>query len=187
MKNVTFILFTLFTSISLFAQDITGQWDGILKIPGGQLTIVFNISKTENGYTSTMDSPDQGAKGIPVATTKFETPKITLTASAIGVEYQGTLENNTIVGNFTQGGHSLPLNLTKSTGEKKVEKPKNEDNSIIETSITLKTNTGDIYGTLTTPKKFKTTSVALIIAGSGPTDRNGNSQLLKRNKSFILY
>ena len=177
MKKVTLILFSLITSITLFGQDITGQWDGILKIPSGQLTIVFNISKTENGYTSTMDSPDQGAKGIPVASTKFETPKITLTASAIGVEYQGTLENNTIVGNFIQGGHSLPLNLTKSTGEKKIEKP--TDNSIVETAITLKTNTGDIYGTLTTPEKFKTTTVALIIAGSGPTDRNGNIQQLK--------
>ena len=108
MKKVTLILFSLITSITLFGQDITGQWDGILKLPGGQLTIVFNISKTENGYTSTMDSPDQGAKGIPVASTKFENQKITLTASAIGVEYQGTLENNTIVGNFIQGGHSLP-------------------------------------------------------------------------------
>jgi pimeloyl-ACP methyl ester carboxylesterase len=185
MKNATLILFTLITTISLFAQDITGQWDGILKLPGGQLTIVFNINKTENGYTSTMDSPDQGAKGISVASTKFENQKITLTASVIGVEYQGTLENNTIVGNFIQGGHSLPLNLTKSTGEKKIEKP--TDNSIVETAITLKTNTGDIYGTLTTPKKFKTTSVALIIAGSGPTDRNGNGDAYKQLAKSLAH
>ncbi len=37
------------------------------------------------------------------------------------------------------------------------------------------TKTGKIFGTLCTPKKFKKIPVALIIAGSGPTDRNCNN------------
>ncbi len=44
-----------------------------------------------------------------------------------------------------------------------------------ETPITLHTSTGDIFGTLCTPTKGKQYPVALIIAGSGPTDRNGNN------------
>ncbi len=54
----------------------------------------------------------------------------------------------------------------------------NIDTAFIETSITLHTNTGDIFGTLTTPKHFDKIPVALIIAGSGSTDRNGNNPLL---------
>lgn len=46
-----------------------------------------------------------------------------------------------------------------------------------ETEMVLKTATGDIYGTLTIADLGKTTPVVLIIAGSGPTDRNGNSTL----------
>lgn len=43
-----------------------------------------------------------------------------------------------------------------------------------EQSITLKRDFGTLYGTLLTPEKGAET-VALIIAGSGPTDRNGNA------------
>lgn len=53
------------------------------------------------------------------------------------------------------------------------------DSSFTETPITLHTATGDIFGTLTTPKKFDKIPVALIIAGSGPTDRNGNNGNMK--------
>lgn len=55
------------------------------------------------------------------------------------------------------------------------------DTIYVETQITLKTSNGDIYGTLTTPKDFKKIPVALIIAGSGPTDRNGNNSMMKNN------
>jgi pimeloyl-ACP methyl ester carboxylesterase len=46
-----------------------------------------------------------------------------------------------------------------------------------ESDITLKTSTGDIFGTLAIPDNIKKSTVVLIIAGSGPTDRNGNSSL----------
>lgn len=44
-----------------------------------------------------------------------------------------------------------------------------------ESEITLKTPTGNIFGTLTVPNNLTTSPVVLIIAGSGPTDRNGNA------------
>ncbi len=44
--------------------------------------------------------------------------------------------------------------------------------------ITLETPTGVIYGTLVTPDSRGPWPVALIIAGSGPTDRDGNSPAL---------
>lgn len=53
------------------------------------------------------------------------------------------------------------------------------DTSVIETPIVLNTKTGDIYGTLTTPFKFKKIPITLIIAGSGPTDRNCNNPMMK--------
>lgn len=45
-----------------------------------------------------------------------------------------------------------------------------------EEPVTLRTATGEIYGTLSMPDDASRTAV-LIIAGSGPTDRNGNSAI----------
>ncbi|MGN6640931.1 MAG: serine aminopeptidase domain-containing protein [Mucilaginibacter sp.] len=50
------------------------------------------------------------------------------------------------------------------------------DPSLTETPLVLKTLSGSIHGTLTMPKNASgKIPVVLIIAGSGPTDRNGNS------------
>lgn len=50
------------------------------------------------------------------------------------------------------------------------------DPNIIESQVTLKTLGGTLSGTLTTPKDAPAKMpVVLIIAGSGPTDRDGNS------------
>lgn len=50
-----------------------------------------------------------------------------------------------------------------------------KDSASSESEIILKTSTGEIYGTLAIPNNVKTSPVVLIIAGSGPTDRDGNN------------
>ena len=54
-----------------------------------------------------------------------------------------------------------------------------------EETITLQTSAGNIEGTLLLPSVEKPT-IALIIAGSGPTDRDGNSGGLKMNYLKML-
>ena len=51
--------------------------------------------------------------------------------------------------------------------------------TFIEESSTVETSTGTLYGTLAWPQAGSQVPVVLIIAGSGPTDRNGNSAHLK--------
>lgn len=55
-----------------------------------------------------------------------------------------------------------------------------------ETPAILKINTDQIFGTLTTPDLTKKCPVALIISGSGPTDRNGNNAMMKNNSLKML-
>ncbi len=55
-----------------------------------------------------------------------------------------------------------------------------------ETNVTLKINIDQLYGTLTVPDVAKKCPVALIIAGSGPTDRNGNNPTMKNNSLKML-
>lgn len=55
-----------------------------------------------------------------------------------------------------------------------------------ETPAVLKINNDQIFGTLTVPDGVKKCPVALIIAGSGPTDRNGNNSMMKNNSLKML-
>lgn len=55
------------------------------------------------------------------------------------------------------------------------------DSTFLDTSVILETNTGKLYGSLCMPGSFQKGTVVILIAGSGPTDRNGNSSLTKNN------
>ena len=55
-----------------------------------------------------------------------------------------------------------------------------------EKTVVLNTATGDIEGTLMQPELNTTNTVALIIAGSGPTDRDGNNPAMKNNSLLMI-
>lgn len=52
--------------------------------------------------------------------------------------------------------------------------------------ITLTTPTGQINGTLLTPKAGKATPVVLLLSGSGPTDRDGNQPMMMNNSLKLV-
>jgi len=60
------------------------------------------------------------------------------------------------------------------------------NSTFIETEISLKTQTGDIIGSLTTPSNVHTSPIVLIIAGSGPTDRDCNSAIGINTNAYKL-
>lgn len=175
MKRI--VLFFMFLSaMTAYSQVIIGEWDGALSIQNTSMRIVFHINKTETGYSATMDSPDQGAKGIQMSHVTFENPTLTLELRIAQMKYTGTLEKNILTGTFSQAGQSMPLNLTKNEQTVVQAAPiPNKNTHFEETPITLQTKTGQLFGSLTTPKTFTKGPLALIIAGSGPTDRNCNN------------
>jgi uncharacterized protein len=61
-----------------------------------------------------------------------------------------------------------------------------KDSTFQEQDIVLNTSTGKIYGTLTLPVGKKKIPVVLIIAGSGPTDRNGNNSMMKNDALKLI-
>jgi uncharacterized protein len=60
------------------------------------------------------------------------------------------------------------------------------DSSFHEQEIILNTPTGRIFGTLTIPAPDRKVPVVLIIAGSGPTDRNGNNTMMKNDALKLI-
>lgn len=118
MKRLFVVLTLGLAGMYVSAQNITGEWNGILKVQTIQLRIVFHVTKTANGYDATMDSPDQGAAGIPVTTTTFKNSILTLNIPNLGVEYNGEFKGDSIAGTFKQSGLSIPLVLTREMPEK---------------------------------------------------------------------
>lgn len=189
MRTFSILLISLLTSISLSAQDITGQWNGALKVQGTQLRLVFNVTKTNNGVSSTMDSPDQGAKGIPTTTTNFENSILKITIANAKIEYEGTLgKDNIIVGTFKQGGQSFSMNLSKKVIEKeKLVRPQEpiKPYPYYSEDVTFENNKAGIIlaGTLTLPKKDGVFPAVILISGSGPQNRD---EELLGHKPFLV-
>ncbi|MEO9257057.1 MAG: alpha/beta hydrolase, partial [Crocinitomicaceae bacterium] len=122
MRTISILFLSLLASFSLKAQDITGQWNGVLQVQGIEIRLVFHVDKTEKGYSSTLDSPDQGTNDIPITITTFEDSKIKFEITAAKIEYTGELIDNEFIGTYKQGVHEIPLNLSRTANEK-AEKP----------------------------------------------------------------
>ena len=118
MKKIT-IIFTLFLAgIALHAQDISGTWMGVLPVGETGLRVNFNISKTADGYTATLDSPDQNAYGIAVTKVEFKNPDVSITVTNLTIVYKGKLvKEDLIEGTFTQSGQSFEMNMTRKKEE----------------------------------------------------------------------
>jgi hypothetical protein len=122
MKSITTIFILFLAIITLSAQDIIGTWSGDLNVTDqmGQaqkLTVKFNISATDDGYTSTLDSPDQEAYDMAVDTTIFKDSELTIKAAEYqNLVYVGKLADATTMnGTLTQAGMDLELNMKKET------------------------------------------------------------------------
>src|SRR5690606_33467373 len=167
----------LFVSMAVVAQsELQGQWVGSLNVQGIKLRMVVNVSQTENAYTTTMDSPDQGVKGIPVQITEYVHPNVKFEIPG-AVEYIGVLSGDKINGTFKQAGMSIPLELTKNTsGEdvlKRPQEPKkpyayhSEDVSFKNIKQNIELN-----GTLTLPDTKGNFPAVVLISGSGAQNRD---------------
>lgn len=189
MKKIILIIFSLLATAQIFAQNIEGQWNGALNIQGTPLRITFNITKTATGIAATMDSPDQGAKGLPTTSATFEKSVLTIVAKNLGLDYKGTLDaTNTIKGEFKQGGMTLSLTLTKEKIEKKATiRPQEpaQPYAYYTEDVTFENTEAKITlaGTLSLPKKEGKFPVVVLISGSGPQNRD---EELMGHKPFLV-
>lgn len=175
MKHrILFFVTLLAMSLAMQAQ-VTGSWEGELKVGSRySLTIVFHIDETEDGnLTATMDSPDQGVAGIPVSSVSFDTSVqlLALSVETLNINYQGKLTNDAIKGHFVQNAFPIPLTLTRQTT--KVVEPEELPYHQEEVKISNPSDPSIILsGTLTQPKDTGCYPAVVLIAGSGPNNRD---------------
>lgn len=107
---------------AIFAQTMTGTWQGALKIPqapNGELRVIIKISTTDaDRLKAEMFSIDQGGQPIPATAVTQSGSTLKITIAAVNGNYEGKLsaDGATITGTWTQGA-PLPLTLVKATPE----------------------------------------------------------------------
>ncbi len=111
MKTKFFFLLLLTYFLVIPAQEITGSWKGELEIQGAKLPLIVHFSKNDSVYKGTLDSPNQGATGIPMDKVEFNDKKVSFEIKSIGLQYNGTLKDKKVDGTFSQNGFSTNLSF----------------------------------------------------------------------------
>jgi uncharacterized protein len=172
MKTKSALFFLILCFQSLLAQNIQGAWEGSLSIQGKSLPLIFNIQKSGDSYQTTLDSPMQGAKGIPVKETIFVNNELQLSAPELNLKYSGLFNGSAIEGTFFQNGASFPLVLIRKIINRPQEPQPPFDYPNEEVTFVNPKDKNTLAGTLTLPKNKKEFPIVILITGSGSQDRN---------------
>ncbi len=127
-KLLGIIIFMIFIMCNTYSQSIEGDWYGKANIQGIELRLVIHVLSSDNGYTSTWDSPDQGAFGIASTTTSYAFPDFSFTHAGAGFKYAGKVNSGytEITGNLEQGGLKLDITF----GRKPIEAAPNSPDAL---------------------------------------------------------
>jgi len=177
MKKIILSFCLLLSWAGAFAQKpIEGDWMGKLNLGPQSLTIVLHVNCNAQGKVEcTLDSPDQGVKGIAVETDYCLSDSISVSIASLALSFQGKLKGDEIVGTFIQG-QSFPLILKR--GEEKLNRPQNPVAPYpYKTEEVAFKNVADgatLVGTLSYPVGYKKgkTPVVLMVTGSGQENRD---------------
>ncbi len=185
MKAILFISVFFFFSTSISAQDIYGNWIGNIDVNGTELPIIFHFTKDSSGNVmGKWDSPKQKAMGLPFSGININGDSVNLEIKIISGSYRGKFVNNdSISGTWIQNAHEIPLNFSRTKGNAE----ETEVSSVYpnEKEIEVTSASGSkLYGTLLS--KNNQQKIAIIVAGSGPTDRNGNSTLAPATNEYQM-
>lgn len=168
----------------------TGTWEGKLNVSTVNLRLVLHIAETNGMLTATMDSPDQGTRGMVVNDVIVRNDSLLFTVVSVQGRYAGAISSDgtTIDGQWSQGPVSMPLSLRRANGLQEPSrhaqepvKPYPYTAEDVTFSNTAAGNT--LAGTLTMPSSGGPFPAVILISGSGPQNRDG---MILGHKPFLV-
>ncbi|MFD6440735.1 alpha/beta hydrolase family protein [Peribacillus sp. NPDC060186] len=147
-------------------KAIEGTWEGEIMIPNQPLPIIVHFTKKDG----TISIPVQGLNKFPLTSVKLNKSDLFFDMKIQNqhITFDGKIDQEKISGTFVQQGQEFPFELLKKSDEVVEEK---ESGEVVKADL----EKGTMYGLLETPKDEGPFPVMIIIAGSGPTDKDGNS------------
>jgi hypothetical protein len=172
------------------AVPVAGSWEGAIDAMGTRLRIGVAVTRQPDGtLTATMDSPDQGAYGLPLSGVTFAGGVFRFVLKAANGSFEGKLNDagSEIAGTWQQALVVLPLTLKKvdklsRPGRPQEPKPpfpyRSEDVTVANAAANVK-----LAGTLTLPDGPGPFPAVVFITGSGPQNRD---EELLGHKPFLV-
>jgi pimeloyl-ACP methyl ester carboxylesterase len=157
---------------------MSGSWMGKLEVSGTQLRIIFHIKVDDQAKMSaTLDSPDQGARGIGMGEVTLQGDSLTIEAPVVMGSYKGIVTSDTtIAGSWQQAGGSFPLDLKKQQQDLVLNRPQEPHPPYPyieeEVSFLSKAGTFSLGGTLTLPAGEGPFPAVVLVSGSGSQNRD---------------
>jgi pimeloyl-ACP methyl ester carboxylesterase len=170
---------------------VEGLWQGAVETHGMRLRFQLHISHdTEGSLIAALDSLDQGVTGLPANHVTLKDPIFHFEIPSVAGVYEGTLNpaKNAIAGKWSQtSADNLPLDFNRSDQTLELRRPQTPARPFpyVEEEVTFGGGTqGNLLaGTLTLPKGEGPFPAVLLIAGSGPQDRD---ESLANHRPFLL-
>ncbi|GAA3235923.1 alpha/beta hydrolase [Pseudonocardia petroleophila] len=162
---------------------IEGTWQGRIEAPGSPLQVRLTFSGDGGG----IDIPAQGVTGLPLRDVRVDGAAVTfaLPDAPGGATFRGTLDGDTISGDYTQGAApATPFALTRGEPvaaarpqEPRPPFPYRADD------VTFPSGEVTLAGTLTRPDGAGRFPAVVMITGSGAQDRD---ETIEGHKPFLL-
>lgn len=169
---------------------LEGHWEGTLKVKPADLRLVFHVTKEKDGtFKTTLDSPDQGATGLPVEETTLVGKAVTFRLKLLGASFEGKLDDAgmAIEGTFKQAAIEFPLTLKRVEKVSAPRRPQTPTGPFPyrEVAVTVENKPGKatLAGTLTLPEGKGPFPAAILISGSGAQDRD---ETIFGHKPFLV-
>ena len=156
---------------------LDGIWKGPLKVPGGQLEVIFRFRKLAGGdYFATLDVPLQKVSRLAVKVS-FRGDTVLLAAEEANSRFTGRVapDAKTMSGTWQQPGFKVPLTLTfeplpvLSNAKLRLTPPYREE-EIQFSNLTANLRLG---GLLTVPAGPGPFPAVVLLSDAGPHDRDG--------------
>lgn len=170
---------------------VEGLWQGAVETHGMRLRFQLHISHDIDGsLIAALDSLDQGVTGLPANHVTLKDPIFHFEIPSVAGVYEGTLNGakNAITGKWSQtSADNLPLDFKRSDQTLELRRPQTPARPFpyVEEEVTFRGG-GEgtvLAGTLTLPKGDGPFPAVLLVAGSGPQDRD---ESLANHRPFLL-
>jgi uncharacterized protein len=170
---------------------VEGLWQGAVDTHGMRLRFQLHISHdTQGALIAALDSLDQGVTGLPANHVALKDSVLHFEIPSVAGVYEGTLNlaRNAMTGKWSQtSADNLPLNFQRSDQTLELRRPQTPLRPFpyVEQDVAFAGGADSITlaGTLTLPKGAGPFPAALLIAGSGPQDRD---ESLASHRPFLL-
>lgn len=187
MKHLFLLLCSVMLAMEISAQGLAGAWNGRLDVGGEKLRLVVHLTPEAEGWKATMDSPDQGARGIPFDVVEVAANTVSLQAQALQLRIDLVLWGaDHLMGSFSQGSLTTSLLLQRGVGErpKRPQAPQPPyPYRAEEVSFMGRDGQVELHGTLTCPAAAGRYPAVVLVTGSGTQNRD---EELFDHKPFLL-